>query len=205
MTTETTDTAESLRADLQALPGEWYVARAKVGAENLAKTNLMQRVQNLGIDHLIFQAEAPTQQVATLKYGQRKVAKKTVMPGYVLIRMELTDESWAAVKNTPGISGFVGATTLPTPLPINDVVKFLLPPAAKEVGEPAGAAEHPEVDVIVCDFSIGDAVTVIEGPFTGYHASVSEVDVYRRKLHVLVSIFGRDTPVELGFDQIERM
>jgi len=205
MTTETTDTAESLRADLQALPGEWYVARAKVGAENLAKTNLMQRVQNLGIDHLIFQAEAPTQQVATLKNGRRKVAKKPVMPGYVLIRMELTDESWAAVKNTPGISGFVGATTLPTPLPINDVVKFLLPPAAKEVGEPAGAADLPIADVIVCDFTIGDAVTVMDGPFTGYHASVSEVDVHRRKLHVLVSIFGRDTPVELGFDQIERM
>jgi transcriptional antiterminator NusG len=205
MTTETTDTAESLRADLQALPGEWYVARAKVGAENLAKTNLMQRVQNLGIDHLIFQAEAPTQQVVTLKNGQRKVAKKTVMPGYVLIRMELTDESWAAVKNTPGISGFVGATTLPTPLPIGDVVKFLLPPAAKEVGKPAGVADLPIADVIVCDFTIGDAVTVMDGPFTGYHASVSEVDVERRKLHVLVSIFGRDTPVELGFHQIERI
>lgn len=203
MTTETTDTAESLRAELQALPGEWYVARAKVGAENLAKTNLMQRVQNLGIEHLIFQAEAPTQQVATLKNGQRKVAKKTVMPGYVLVRMDLTDESWSAVKNTPGISGFVGATTLPTPLPMADVVKFLLPEPVKDLKNPA-VSEIP-AEVTVCDFSIGDAVTVMDGPFTGYHASVSEVHVERRKLHVLVSIFGRDTPVELGFHQIERM
>ena len=198
----TTETIESLREALTILPGGWYAARAKVGSENMAKANLERRVENLGLEALIFQVEVPTQQVTTIKSGQQKVSKVTVMPGYVLIRMELTDESWAAVKNTPGISGFIGATTYPTPLPLEDVVKFLLPAPVKEAGVKQPAAVS---DVTVCDFSVGDAVTVTEGPFTGYRGSVSKVDIERRKLYVLVSIFGRDTPVELWFNQIERM
>jgi transcriptional antiterminator NusG len=204
MSTETTDPAEILAAELRSLPGDWYVARAKVGAENMARTNLLQRVANFALEDVIFQVEVPTHHVVEFKNGQRKQSKKTIMPGYMLIRMELTDEAWTVVKNTPGVSGFVGATTVPTPLALGDVIKFLLPPPVKEVKEQVGV-DHAAADVIVCDFSIGDAVTVMDGPFTGYHASVSEVDVERRKLHVLVSIFGRDTPVELGFHQIERI
>jgi transcriptional antiterminator NusG len=170
----------------------------------MAKANLLQRIQNLGLEDVIFQVEVPTQDVVEFKNGQRKQSRKTILPGYVLIRMDLTDEAWAAVKNTPGVSGFVGATTLPTPIPLDDVVKFLLPAPVKEIGV-GKPAERDRADAIVCDFSIGDPVTVMDGPFTGYHASIIEVDVDRKKVHVLVSIFGRDTPVELGFHQIERM
>jgi transcriptional antiterminator NusG len=203
MTIETTDPASALRDELKSLPGDWYVARAKAGAENMAKSNLLQRIQNLDLEGVIFQVEVPAHNVIEFKNGQRKVSKKIVMPGYMLIRMELTDEAWAAVRNTPGVSGFVGATTQPTPLVLDEVVKFLLPPPSK--ADPGERTAFVAAETTVCDFSVGDSVTVTDGPFTGYHASISEVDIERRKLHVLVSIFGRDTPVELGFHQIERM
>ncbi len=181
------------------------------GYENKVKANLETRVQNLDVGDYIFQVEVPTEEVTEIKNGQRKQVNRKVLPGYILVRMELNDESWGAVRNTPGVTGFVGATSRPSPLSLDDVVKFLLPPAAakKPAKSTSGAAASSEATLerpeILVDFEVGESVTVMDGPFATLPASISEVNAEQQKLKVLVSIFGRETPVELTFNQVAKI
>ncbi|SEH46514.1 transcription antitermination protein nusG [Mycolicibacterium rutilum] len=210
---EEEDPAVALKKELRLKPGDWYVIHSYAGYENKVKANLETRVQNLDVGDYIFQVEVPTEEVTEIKNGQRKQVNRKVLPGYILVRMELNDESWGAVRNTPGVTGFVGATSRPSPLSLDDVVKFLLPPAAakkpgKAAASTAGAAstdatlERPE---ILVDFEVGESVTVMDGPFATLPASISEVNAEQQKLKVLVSIFGRETPVELTFNQVAKI
>ncbi|WP_422749855.1 transcription termination/antitermination protein NusG [Mycobacterium sp. WMMD1722] len=211
---EDVDPAVALKKELRLKPGDWYVIHSYAGYENKVKANLETRVQNLDVGDYIFQVEVPTEEVTEIKNGQRKQVNRKVLPGYILVRMELNDESWGAVRNTPGVTGFVGATSRPSPLSLDDVVKFLLPPAtAKKPGKAASTAgaaagsseatlERPE---ILVDFEVGESVTVMDGPFATLPASISEVNAEQQKLKVLVSIFGRETPVELTFNQVAKI
>lgn len=209
---EDEDPAVALKKELRLKPGEWYVIHSYAGYENKVKANLETRVQNLDVGDYIFQVEVPTEEVTEIKNGQRKQVNRKVLPGYILVRMELNDESWGAVRNTPGVTGFVGATSRPSPLSLDDVVKFLLPPAAaKKPGKATaastaaaevGATERPVIEV---DFEVGESVTVMDGPFATLPASISEVNAEQQKLKVLVSIFGRETPVELTFNQVAKI
>ena len=208
---EELDPATALKNDLRAKPGQWYVIHSYAGYENKVKANLETRVQNLDVGDYIFQVEVPTEEVTEMKNGQRKQVNRKVLPGYILVRMDLTDDSWSTVRNTPGVTGFVGATSRPTALSLDDVVKFLLPQgAAKKAGRSTAAAaasseatlERPE---ILVDFEVGESVTVMDGPFATLPASISEVNAEQQKLKVLVSIFGRETPVELTFSQVAKI
>ncbi|KWX20816.1 MULTISPECIES: transcription termination/antitermination protein NusG [Mycolicibacterium] len=209
---EDEDPAVALKKELRLKPGDWYVIHSYAGYENKVKANLETRVQNLDVGDYIFQVEVPTEEVTEIKNGQRKQVNRKVLPGYILVRMELNDESWGAVRNTPGVTGFVGATSRPSPLSLDDVVKFLLPQgAAKKPAKAAAAAsaasteatlERPE---ILVDFEVGESVTVMDGPFATLPASISEVNAEQQKLKVLVSIFGRETPVELTFNQVAKI
>ena len=209
---EDEDPAVALKKDLRARPGDWYVIHSYAGYENKVKANLETRVQNLDVGDYIFQVEVPTEEVTEIKNGQRKQVNRKVLPGYILVRMELNDESWGAVRNTPGVTGFVGATSRPSPLSLDDVVKFLLPPAAakkpgKAASTAAAAAETGGIErpVIEVDYEVGESVTVMDGPFATLPASISEVNAEQQKLKVLVSIFGRETPVELTFNQVAKI
>ena len=204
------DPAEALEKQLRLEPGDWYVVHSYAGYENKVKANLETRVQNLDLAEYIFQVEVPTEEVTEIKNGQRKQVNRKVLPGYILVRMELNDESWGAVRNTPGVTGFVGATSRPSPLTIKEVVKFLLPQQSKKkpaagaaaTGEATVAAAKPTIEV---DFEVGESVTVMDGPFATLPASISEVNAEQQKLKVLVSIFGRETPVELSFNQVSKI
>ena len=201
-----------MRAALRRAPGDWYVVHSYAGYENKVKTNLETRVQTLDIEDYIFQVEVPTEEVTEIKNGQRKQVQRKVLPGYILVRMELNDQSWGAVRNTPGVTGFVGATSKPSPLTIDEVVKFLLPrteaakpAAAGRAGAAAGAAAGSGKATVEVDFEVGESVTVMDGPFATLPATISEVNVDAQKLKVLVSIFGRETPVELAFTQVSKI
>ena len=209
---EEEDPAVALKKELRLRPGDWYVIHSYAGYENKVKANLETRVQNLDVGDYIFQVEVPTEEVTEIKNGQRKQVNRKVLPGYILVRMELNDESWGAVRNTPGVTGFVGATSRPSPLSLDDVVKFLLPPAAakkpgKAASTAAAAAETGGIEraPIEVDFEVGESVTVMDGPFATLPASISEVNAEQQKLKVLVSIFGRETPVELTFNQVAKI
>jgi len=207
---EDEDPAVALKKELRLKPGEWYVIHSYAGYENKVKANLETRVQNLDVGDYIFQVEVPTEEVTEIKNGQRKQVNRKVLPGYILVRMELNDESWGAVRNTPGVTGFVGATSRPSPLTLDDVVKFLLPQGAakKPAKSTAGAASSEatlERAPIEVDFTVGESVTVMDGPFATLPASISEVNAEQQKLKVLVSIFGRETPVELTFNQVAKI
>jgi transcriptional antiterminator NusG len=210
---EELDPATALKNDLRSKPGKWFVIHSYAGYENKVKANLETRVQNLDVGDHIFQVEVPTEEVTEIKNGQRKQVNRKVLPGYILVRMDLTDDSWSTVRNTPGVTGFVGATSRPTALSLDDVVKFLLPQgAAKKAGKAAASTaaasggeatlERPE---ILVDFEVGESVTVMDGPFATLPASISEVNAEQQKLKVLVSIFGRETPVELTFSQVAKI
>ncbi len=208
---EVEDPVAELKAALRRAPGDWYVIHSYAGYENKVKTNLETRVQNLDVGDYIFQVEVPTEEVTEIKNGQRKQVNRKVLPGYILVRMELNDESWGAVRNTPGVTGFVGATSRPSPLTLNEVVKFLMPQqgqkkpatAAAAAGDVSvAAAAKPVIEV---DFEVGESVTVMDGPFATLPASISEVNAEQQKLKVLVSIFGRETPVELSFNQVQKI
>jgi transcriptional antiterminator NusG len=205
------DPVAALRAELQAAPGEWYVVHSYAGYENKVKTNLETRTQTLDVEDYIFQIEVPTEEVTEIKNGQRKQVQRKVLPGYILVRMELNDASWSAVRNTPGVTGFVGATSRPSPLTVDEVLKFLAPRVEKEAPAKGGKGEStataaplggPAVEV---DFEIGESVTVMDGPFATLPATISEVNIDGQKLKVLVSIFGRETPVELSFNQVSKI
>jgi len=192
---EDEDPVEAFRSRLSSLPGDWYVVHTYAGYENKVKANLETRIASLNMEDFIFQIEVPTQEETQIKQGKRQVVQSKIFPGYVLVRMDLTDESWSAVKNTPSVTGFVG-TTHPTPLSTDDVVKFLAP-KPKE----AKKAEAPKV----VDFRIGDSVTVMDGPFATLPATIVEINAEAQRLKVLVSIFGRETPVELSFSQVSKI
>jgi transcriptional antiterminator NusG len=207
---EAPDPVEEMRAALNAAPGEWYVVHSYAGYENKVKANLETRVQTLDVEDFIFQVEVPTEEVTEIKNGQRKLVQRKVLPGYILVRMDLNDASWSAVRNTPGVTGFVGATSRPSPLTIEEVLKFLAP-RVEQQKVPAGAgsrqaastgAAKPSVEV---DFEVGESVTVMDGPFATLPATISEVNGDAQKLKVLVSIFGRETPVELSFSQVAKI
>lgn len=206
------DPAAALKEELRKKQGNWYVIHSYAGYENKVKANLETRVQNLDVGDFIFQVEVPTEEVTEIKNGQRKQVNRKVLPGYILVRMDLTDDSWAAVRNTPGVTGFVGATSRPSALTIDDVVKFLLPQgaakkAAKSAATPGAPAESGGIEPVAVevDFEVGESVTVMDGPFATLPASISEVNAEQQKLKVLVSIFGRETPVELTFTQVSKL
>jgi transcription termination/antitermination protein NusG len=205
---EDVDPAEEMREALSRAPGEWYVVHSYAGYENKVKSNLETRVQTLDVEDFIYQVEVPTEEVTEIKNGQRKQVQRKVLPGYILVRMELNDQSWGAVRNTPGVTGFVGATSRPSPLTVNEVLKFLLPkqeaPKKAAAGKSAdeSAAGKPTVEV---DYEVGESVTVMDGPFATLPATINEVNVDAQKLKVLVSIFGRETPVELSFTQVSKI
>jgi len=208
---EEQDPVEAMTEALRRAPGDWYVVHSYAGYENKVKTNLETRVQTLDVEDFIFQVEVPTEEVTEIKNGQRKQVQRKVLPGYILVRMELNDQSWGAVRNTPGVTGFVGATNKPSPLTLNEVLKFLLPKqeapkekAAAAAGSGGGSSSGGGGTVEV-DFEVGESVTVMDGPFATLPATINEVNVDAQKLKVLVSIFGRETPVELAFSQVSKI
>jgi transcriptional antiterminator NusG len=200
------DPAAEMRKVLQHAPGEWYVVHSYAGYENKVKANLETRIHSLDMEDYIFQVEVPTEEVTEIKNGQRKQVQRKVLPGYILVRMDLNDPSWSAVRNTPGVTGFVGATSRPSPLSLEEVLKFLVPQAQQTKPAPGKAAspltKGPAVEV---DFEVGESVTVMDGPFQTLPATISEVNADGQKLKVLVSIFGRETPVELSFSQVSKI
>jgi transcriptional antiterminator NusG len=193
---------EEFQRELRMLPGDWYVVHSYAGYENRVKTNLESRIQSLNMEDFIYQIEVPVHQVTEIKGGKRQQVSEKVLPGYILVRMDLTDESWAVVRNTPGVTGFVGLSSRPSPLQLSEVASLLAPepepgtPAA--VNAAARAAVSPE-------FEVGESVTVMDGPFATLPATVNEINGDTQKLKVLVSIFGRETPVELSFDQVTKI
>ncbi len=190
------DPVEEMRAALRRAPGDWYVVHSYAGYENRVKTNLETRTGSLNMEDYIFQVEVPQREESVVKNGQRKMVKQNLLPGYVLVRMELTDESWGAVRNTPGVTGFVGHTHRPSPLTLDEVMQFLAPEQEKK---------EKVVETRAADFEIGESVTVMDGPFATLPASISEIHADSQKIKVLVSIFGRETPVELSFSQVQKI
>ena len=178
------------------------------GYENKVKTNLESRIQSLDMEDYIFQVEVPTEEVVEIKNGKRQQVQRKVFPGYILVRMDLNDESWGAVRNTPGVTGFVGATSRPSPLTLDEVVKILAPATQKAAAVGAGrggAAAGRQAEGRGRRLQVGESVTVMDGPFATLPATISEIDPVHQKLHVLVSIFGRETPVELAFSQVSKI
>jgi transcriptional antiterminator NusG len=211
---------EFMRA-LKKLPGQWYIIQCYSGYENKVKTNLEMRAQTLGVDQQIHEVVVPIEEVTQLKDGKRKQVKQKLLPGYVLVRVELDDPSWSVIRDTPGVTSFVGNAGEPTPVKIREVAKFLLPPeTAKAPENPEDADSAAGVDVsdtgvamapsatgtqVEVDYEVGESVTVLSGPFASVSATISEIDAANSKLKALVSIFGRETPVELEFDQVEKL
>jgi transcriptional antiterminator NusG len=190
------DPNAEFRRTLRAAIGDWYVIHSYAGYEKKVKGNLANRIVSLNMEDYIFQIEVPEEEVMEIKNGQRKQVKRNIYPGYVLVRMDLTDESWTAVRNTPGVTGFVGNAHHPSPLSMVEVEKILAP-------RPVKKSDKPEIRVV--DFEVGESVTVMDGPFATLPASISEIMPEQAKLKVLVSIFGRETPVELSFNQVQKI
>jgi transcriptional antiterminator NusG len=194
------DPVQEYKAELRSLPGDWYVVHSYAGYENRVRTNLESRTQSLNMEDYIFQIEVPTHEVIEIKSGKRQQVQEKVLPGYILVRMDLTDESWAAVRNTPGVTGFVGLSSRPSPLSLDEVANLLAP-----VPEEKAAKKAETMRAAAVDFEVGQSVTVMDGPFATLPATVNEINPDTQKLKVLVSIFGRETPVELSFDQVSKI
>lgn len=190
------DPLAEFRRALHNAPGDWFVIHSYAGYENRVKGNLENRIQSLNMEDFIFQIEVPKEEITEIKNGQRKQVTRNIFPGYVLVRMDLTDESWTVVRNTPGVTGFVGHGHNPNPLTFSEVEAILAP-------RPLKKSERPQIKVV--DFEIGESVTVMDGPFATLPASISEIMPEQAKLKVLVSIFGRETPVELSFSQVQKI
>jgi len=205
---EDEDPAEAMKKALRIAPGDWYVVHSYAGYENKVKTNLEARIQSLDVEDYIYQIEVPTEEVTEIKNGKRAQVNRKVLPGYLLVRMELNDESWGAVRNTPGVTGFVGATSRPSPLTLDEVVKILVPATAPQAARATGgeaASGTTAAPAAVVDFEVGESVTVMDGPFATLPATINEINAEQQKLQVLVSIFGRETPVELSFSQVQKI
>jgi transcriptional antiterminator NusG len=188
------DPAEVLRRELSGQQGDWYVVHSYAGYENKVKTNLESRIQSLNMEDYIYAIEVPQEEVTEVKGGKRQSVVRKKLPGYLFVRMDLTDESWSAVRNTPGVTGFVGQTSKPTPLTVDEVVRMIAPPKQKVV-----------VAQKAVDFEVGESITVTDGPFATLPATINEINLDSQKLKVLVSIFGRETPVELSFNQVAKL
>ena len=196
---EDDDPVALFKAELRLQPGDWYVVHSYAGYENRVKANLESRTQSLNMEDYIYQIEVPVHQVTEIKGGKRQQVQEKVLPGYILVRMDLTDESWAVVRNTPGVTGFVGLSSRPSPLQIGEVASLLAP-------EPEPGTKQAEAArTSTPDFEVGESVTVMDGPFATLPATVNEINPESQKLKVLVSIFGRETPVELSFDQVTKI
>ncbi len=206
------DVMEEFRESLRTKPGEWFVVHTYSGMENRVKANLENRTTSLNMEDYIHEIVVPTEEVAEIKNGQRKIVKRTVLPGYVLVRMDLTDESWSAVRHTPSVTGFVGHSHQPIPLSLEEV-ENMLGPAVQASAEAAAASPSgggtatatPRKQVEVADFDVSDSVMVVDGPFATLHATITEINVEAQRVKALVEIFGRETPVELSFGQIQRV
>ena len=196
---EEIDTVAEFTRELRMLPGDWYVVHSYAGYENRVKTNLESRITSLNMEDYIFQIEVPTHQVTEIKSGKKQTVNEKVLPGYILVRMELTDESWAVVRNTPGVTGFVGLSSKPSALPLSEVAALLAPAPAESAKQAETAKKSTP------EYEVGESVTVMDGPFATLPATVNEVNPVTQKLKVLVSIFGRETPVELSFDQVSKI
>jgi transcription termination/antitermination protein NusG len=196
---EDDDPVAAFKAELRLQPGDWYVVHSYAGYENRVKANLESRTQSLNMEDYIFQIEVPVHEVTEIKGGKRQQVSEKVLPGYILVRMDLTDESWAAVRNTPGVTGFVGLSSRPSPLSLDEVASLLAPEPEQKAASPA------EVRRSSVEYEPGESVTVMDGPFATLPATVNEVNPDTQKLKVLVSIFGRETPVELSFDQVAKI
>jgi transcriptional antiterminator NusG len=195
------DPVAEFKAQLRRAPGDWFVIHSYAGYENRVKANLENRTTSLNMEDYIFQVEVPMEEVTEIKNGQRKLVRRVRIPGYVLVRMDLTDESWGAVRHTPGVTGFVGHTHQPVPLSLDEVFSMLAPTL-----QPAEGGQKPaKAEVKVVDFEVGETVTVMEGPFETLPATISEINADAQKLKVLVSIFGRETPVELSFGDVSKL
>ena len=194
------DPVSEFKSDLRRLPGDLYVVHSYAGYENRVRTNLESRIQSLNMEDYIFQIEVPTHEVTEIKGGKRQQVQEKVLPGYILVRMDLTDESWAAVRNTPGVTGFVGLSSRPSPLSLDEVAVLLAPEPEEKAAKKAETLRAAAVD-----FEVGQSVTVMDGPFATLPATVNEINPDTQKLKVLVSIFGRETPVELSFDQVSKI
>jgi transcriptional antiterminator NusG len=202
------DPMQEFRDALRAKVGDWFVVHTYSGMENRVKANLENRIGSLNMEDYIHEVIVPTEEVAEIKNGQRKLVKRTVLPGYVLVRMDLTDESWAAVRHTPSVTGFVGHSHQPVPLSLDEVESMLAPAvaAAAQAAAPeqsGGAAPRKKVEV--ADFDVSDSVMVVDGPFATLHATITEINAESQRVKALVEIFGRETPVELSFGQIQKV
>ena len=196
---EDDDPVALYKAELRLQPGDWYVVHSYAGYENRVKANLESRTQSLNMEDYIYQIEVPVHEVTEIKQGKRQQVSEKVLPGYILVRMDLTDESWAAVRNTPGVTGFVGLSSRPSPLSLDEVASLLAPEPEEK------AAQTEAVRRSSVEYEVGESVTVMDGPFATLPATVNEINPDTQKLKVLVSIFGRETPVELSFDQVSKL
>ncbi|GAA5134850.1 hypothetical protein GCM10023339_72030 [Alloalcanivorax gelatiniphagus] len=208
---EASDPLEAFRRELWAKPGDWFVVHTYSGMEKRVKHNLENRIISLNMEDYIHEIVVPTEEVAEIKNGQRKMVTRTVLPGYVLVRMDLTDESWSAVRHTPSVTGFVGHSHQPVPLSMSEV-EDMLAPAVVAVAEAEaaasgekGASTTPRKPVEVADFDVSDSVMVVDGPFATLHATITEINAESQRVKALVEIFGRETPVELSFSQIQKV
>jgi transcriptional antiterminator NusG len=210
-TPDENDPLEAFRRELWAKPGDWFVVHTYSGMEKRVKHNLENRIISLNMEEYIHEIVVPTEEVAEIKNGQRKMVTRTVLPGYVLVRMDLTDESWSAVRHTPSVTGFVGHSHQPVPLSMSEV-EDMLAPAVVAVAEAEAAASGdkgssttPRKPVEVADFDVSDSVMVVDGPFATLHATITEINAESQRVKALVEIFGRETPVELSFSQIQKV
>jgi len=205
------DPIAAFRTRLESKPGDWFVVHSYAGFENRVKQNLETRTQSLNMEDYIYEVAVPQEEVTEIKNGQRKLVKRNKFPGYVLVRMDLTDESWGVVRHTPGVTGFVGQGHNPAPLSMDEAFDMLRPAAEKVLATVAASASSGKsggsgssAAKIEIDLNIGDSVTVVDGPFATLHASIAEINLDAQKVVGLVEIFGRETPVELGFNQIQK-
>ena len=208
------DPMEEFRRALREKEGDWFVVHTYSGMENRVKANLENRITSLNMEYYIHEVIVPTEEVAEIKNGQRKLVKRTVLPGYVLVRMDLTDESWSAVRHTPSVTGFVGHSHQPVPLSLEEVENMLAPAVQAEIdatatpetgGSGTTTKSASRQQVAVSDFDVSDSVMVVDGPFATLHATITEINVEAQRVKALVEIFGRETPVELSFTQIQKV
>ncbi len=196
---------EAFRTELRTKPGDWYVVHTYSGMENRVLQNLENRVSSLNMEDYIYEIIVPTEEVTEIRNGQRKQVKRTVLPGYVLVRMDLTDESWSTVRHTPSVTGFVGHSNSPVPLSLDEVEKMLAPAVIAAATASSEGPTRRKKKVEVADFAVGDSVMVVDGPFAGVHATITEINVNNQRLKALVEILGRETPVDLTFPQIQKV
>jgi transcription termination/antitermination protein NusG len=199
------DALEAFRSELRGKSGDWYVVHTYSGMENRVLQNLENRVSSLNMEDYIYEIVVPTEEVTEIRNGQRKQIKRTVLPGYVLVRMDLTDESWSTVRHTPSVTGFVGHSNSPVPLSLDEVEKMLAPAVVAAATAGSDTPNRRKKKVEVADFAVGDSVMVVDGPFAGVHATITEINVNNQRLKALVEILGRETPVDLTFPQIQKV